>query len=56
MKKVIVALIMFSGVAAVTFAALDSSSASKNKNKALKEKKEEKKEKKKSKRSCSYYG
>ncbi len=52
MKKAIVALVMVSGVAAVTFAALDSSSAS---TKKAVEKKVEKKEKKKQcKRTCYF--
>lgn len=54
MKKVLVAVIMASGVAAVTFAALDSSNAPKKK-KAQVEKKAEKKEKKKEcKRTCFF--
>ena len=53
MKKVIVALVMVAGVGAVTFAALDSSSAAKKEKKAV-EKKAEKKEKKQCKRTCFY--
>jgi len=52
MKKTIVALILASGVTAIAFAALDSSSASTKKVKT--EKKAEAKKKKECKRTCMY--
>ena len=52
MKKTVVALILASGVTAIAFAALDSSSASNKKMKT--EKKAETKKKKECKRSCIY--
>lgn len=55
MKKTIVALILASGVTAIAFAALDSSSASKTSGKKMKtEKKVESKKKKECKRTCMY--
>ena len=53
MKKTIVALILASGVTAIAFAALDSSSASSNK-KMKTEKKVETKKKKECKHTCMY--
>ncbi|HEU5166727.1 MAG TPA: hypothetical protein VFU29_14350 [Chitinophagaceae bacterium] len=52
MKKTIVALILASGVTAIAFAALDSSSASNKKMKT--EKKAETKKKKECKHTCMY--
>ena len=54
MKKTIVALILASGVTAIAFAALDSSSSSASNKKMKTEKKVETKKKKECKHTCMY--